>query len=105
MPGPDPRLTPAVHERIVQMLATGCAAEVAAEAGGVSGRTVRRWLQHGREACERRAAGDRLGGREHTYAALVDAAGEARARAEVRALGVIHRAAADGSWQAAAWYL
>jgi hypothetical protein len=71
----------------------------------VPGRTVRRWLQRGREASDRQAAGDRLDRREQMYAALVGPAREARARSEVRALSVIQRGAVDGSWQAAAWYL
>lgn len=42
---------------------------------------------------------------EARYVELVDAVESARASAEVRALANIQKAAGEGTWQAAAWYL
>ena len=47
----------------------------------------------------------KLNARERAYLELREAATEARARAQVRALATIQKAALDGSWQAAAWFL
>jgi hypothetical protein len=103
--GAEPLLTPAAHERIVGMLASGCTVEVAASAVGVRRETLHRWLQRGQEAREAREAGQALPARSRAYLALLDAAEEARSKAEVTALATIQRAARSGSWQAAAWWL
>lgn len=95
-------LTQAVHDRIVELLQSGCTFEVAAQAAGVARATFYVWLQRGEAA----AAADSTDRREAPYRALVEAVAEARAVAEVKALTTIQRAAIqEGSWQAAAWYL
>ena len=42
---------------------------------------------------------------EQQYLQLAEAESQARGRAELGALAAIRQAAAQGSWQAAAWYL
>ena len=104
MSGPDPLLTDGVRELIVRHLESGSSLEVAARAAGVARRTLQRWLAAGEEA-EAAAEQRKLNDREQAYLELQEAAGMARARAQVRALATIQKAAIEGSWQAAAWYL
>ena len=105
MSGPDPLLTDAVRELIVRHLESGSSLEVAARAAGVARRTLQRWLAAGEEAEAAAEAGSKLSAREQAYLDLREAAAEARARAQVRALASIQKAAVGGSWQAAAWFL
>ena len=104
MSGPDPILTDQVRDQIVRHLESGSSLEVAARAAGVARRTLQRWLAAGEEA-EAAADGRGLSPRERAYLELREAAGVARARAQVRALATIQKAGLDGSWQAAAWFL
>ena len=103
-PGPDALLTDGLRELIVRHLESGSSLEVAARAAGVARRTLQRWLAAGVEA-EAAAEQRELNEREQAYLDLREAAEEARARAQVRALATIQKAALDGSWQAAAWFL
>ena len=103
-PGPDALLTDELRELIVRHLESGSSLEVAARAAGVARRTLQRWLAAGVEA-EAAAEQRELNEREQAYLDLREAAEEARARAQVRALATIQKAALDGSWQAAAWFL
>ena len=103
-PGPDPLLTDGLRELIVRHLESGTTLAVAAQAAGVTRRTLRNWLAAGEEA-EAAAELRQLNDREQAYLDLREAAEEARARAQVRALASIQRAGLDGSWQAAAWFL
>ena len=105
MSGPDPLLTDQVRDQIVRHLESGSSLEVAARAAGVARRTLQRWLAAGEEAETASEAGSRLSAREQAYLELREAAAEARARAQVRALATIQKAGLDGSWQAAAWFL
>ena len=105
MRGPDPLLTDGVRELVVRHLESGSSLEVAARAAGVARRTLQRWLAAGEEAETADEAGSKLSAREQAYLELREAAAEARARAQVRALATIQKAGLDGSWQAAAWFL
>jgi hypothetical protein len=89
----------------VRILRTGCTIETAAEHAGISKRTLQLWLQKGEDAETRREAGAKLSAADERYMALAKDVRKARSEAEVRALATIQRAAADGTWQAAAWYL
>ena len=104
-PGPDALLTDEVRELIVRHLESGSSLEVAARAAGVARRTLQRWLAAGEEAEAAAEVGSKLSARERAYLELREAAGVARARAQVRALATIQKAGLDGSWQAAAWFL
>ena len=105
MSGPDPLLTDGVRDQIVRHLESGSSLEVAARAAGVARRTLQRWLAAGVEAEAAAEAGTRLSARQQAYLDLREAAEEAWARAQVRALATIQKAGLDGSWQAAAWFL
>ena len=105
MSGPDPLLTDGVRELIVRHLESGSSLEVAARAAGVTRRTLQRWLAAGVEVEQTLEQGGSLNDREQAYLELQEAAGMARARAQVRALATIQKAGLDGSWQAAAWFL
>ena len=105
MSGPDPLLTSQVRDQIVRHLESGSSLEVAARAAGVARRTLQRWLAAGEEVEAAAEVGSKLSVREQAYLELREAAGMARARAQVRALASIQKAAVGGSWQAAAWFL
>jgi hypothetical protein len=104
-PGRPSKLNDALHDAVVRILRTGCTIETAAEHAGISKRTLQLWLQKGEDAETRREAGAKLSAADERYMALAKDVRKARSEAEVRALATIQRAAADGTWQAAAWYL
>lgn len=89
------KLTPAVHDAIVESLRAGVCIETAAEAAGVSSSTVRSWI---------RRAEDHPDDCGEPFLRFHAAYKKARADAELDAVKVI-RAASQRSWQAAAWYL
>lgn len=99
------KLTPELHEQLVKVLRSGCTFEAAAEAVGISRRSLQVWLQKGEDAEARREDGEKVAAHEVRYIALAEDVRKARAEAEVRAVATIQRAAQDGTWQAAAWYL
>lgn len=91
---PPLKLTPETQDRIVQAIQAGNYIEVAAQYAGVGKTTLYRWLQ----AAEDPDADD-------IYRDFRDAVESARSAAEVRNVTLIQKAANDGTWQAAAWYL
>lgn len=90
--GRPTKLTPEVQEKIVSLVRAGNYPEVAAQAAGIAGRTYYEWMAKGDE------------GRD-PYAQFQQAVKEAQAAAESHAVTIIRKAAMDGSWQAAAWFL
>lgn len=103
--GPASVLTDEVRDEIARRLASGCSLEVAAEAVGVSRRTVQAWLAVGRDGEAREAEGLRLSVRQAECLALLRAEQTARAELRVKALASIQKAALGGNYQAAAWLL
>jgi transposase len=103
--GPASALTDEVRDEIGRRLASGCSLEVAAEAVGVSRRTIQAWLAAGRDAEAREAEGKRLTARQADCLALLKAEQTARAELRVKALASIQKAALQGNYQAAAWLL
>ena len=91
--GRPTKLEPEVQERIVQALLLGNHRQDAAEYAGIHPATLRRWLLRGFEE------------QEGPYVAFRKAVLEAEARAKITAMGCITKAARDGDWKAAAWYL
>lgn len=98
-------LTPKTHEAVIERLASGSTIEVAAQAAGVARETVSRWLARGATARIARSEGGSLTSSQRVYLRFLQDAEQARSRVEVGALAAIQKAAEDGSWQAAAWYL
>jgi hypothetical protein len=90
--GRPTKLNAEVQEKIVSLVRAGNYPEVAAQAAGVAGRTYYEWMSKGED------------GRE-PYAQFMQAVKEAQAAAESHAVTIIRKAALDGSWQAAAWFL
>ena len=91
--GRPSKLTPEIQERIVQALVLGNHRQDAAAYAGIHPRTLRRWLLQGAQE----QAGE--------HADFGRAVAEAEARAKVTAMGCIVKAARDGEWKAAAWWL
>lgn len=92
--GRPSKLTPEVQDRIVQAVSAGNYQDVAARYAGIDPATFYRWMAAGAEP----DAPDAL--REFR-----EAVESARAQSEVRAIALIQKAASDGTWQAAAWFL
>lgn len=87
------KLTPARHAAIVQMLRDGNYVETACRYVSISKQTFYTWLDRGEKATR---------GRYRDFYVDVE---QARAEAEARNVQVVQKAAHDGTWQAAAWWL
>lgn len=87
------KLTPEVRKALVDSLAAGVDQKHACEAAGVPARTFRYWYAKGRK-----------GGSPETVA-LFTAVKKAKADAVRRNVAIIQKAAQDGTWTAAAWWL
>ena len=90
--GRPTKLTPEVQEKIVSLVRAGNYPEVAAQAAGIDPRTYYRWMEKGEDG-------------PAPYGQFRHAVKEAQAAAESHAVTIIRKAAIDGSWQAAAWFL
>lgn len=88
------KLTPELQDKIVQALRAGNYIETAAAYAGISKNTLYRWLANAEDE-----------NADDAYRDFRDAVESARAQAEVRNVALIQKAANDGTWQAAAWYL
>lgn len=88
------KLNPQTQQKIIDAITAGNYLETAANYANISKTTLYRWLAE----AEQPNAPKRL--REFR-----DAVEQARAAAEVRNVTLVQRAANDGSWQAASWYL
>lgn len=84
--------TPERIKRIADYIRAGNYAEVASRVGGISEATYYNWLKRGEAG-------------EKPYVEFLEAVKEAEAEAEARNIALIQRAAQNGTWQAAAWYL
>ena len=91
---PLPKLTKAVHDKLVETASSGCTIKACAELLGINPGTLRRWLSEGRNPDNKRQS------------ALREDILRARARAEVEALKNIKLAGTDSdNWRASAWFL
>lgn len=88
------KLTDATRDRIVQAILAGNYMETAAAYAGISKQTLYRWIQMADEPDA-----------DPIYRDFRDAVETARAQSEIRNVALIQKAANDGTWQAAAWYL
>lgn len=89
------KLTKAVEEAILRHLKTGGYLSHAAEAAGVTGRTLHYWLEWGEEG-------------KKPYAAFAERVMKARAENALRLQSIVTRAALghiEGDWRSAAWAL
>jgi hypothetical protein len=90
---------------IVAAVRGGSYLDDAASYAGVGERTVYAWLARGRDAEKAYEQGQPINVDEQACLQFQQAVQKARADAVVRNVALIQRAAEDGSWQAAAWYL
>jgi hypothetical protein len=98
-------LTPEVQDRIVSAVRAGSYLDDAASMAGIGSSTLFLWLATGRQANEKRENGEVLTDRETLCMEFLEAVERARAEATLRNIAIIQKAAQDGTWQAAAWYL
>lgn len=98
-------LTPELQDTIVSALKAGNYLDDSARYAGVSERTVYLWIHKGRVARENLEEGVEPTANELRYIQFLQAVEKARSDAVVRNLTIIQKAANDGQWQAAAWYL
>lgn len=89
-------------KNIVELIRAGNYSETAAQAAGISPATFYNWMNEGREARNKK---NKLNAREKSCLEFLEAVEKARGEAEARAVAIVTRAAMDGTWQAAAWYL
>jgi transposase-like protein len=92
-------------EALLQALNAGHYVERASRMSGISLTTIYRWLDEGRTEKENIEAGNPPTDRGQAYFELAEAIQKAREAAAHRAMLTIQKAAQDGTWQAAAWYL
>lgn len=97
MAGRRSKLTPERKQKLVDALKGGNYRQTAALYAGIGVSTFYRWLEIGEADLER--------DKQSPERELLEAVKEAEAQAEIAAIALISRAAADGSWQAAAWRL
>ncbi len=100
-------LTPEIQQQIVTAIQSGNFQHHACEYAGIHTATYFRWLERGQAEIDRleqdeTAEADPV---ETPYREFCDAIKKARAVAVVQAVGLIRKAAVDGTWTAAAWYL
>jgi transposase-like protein len=99
------KLTPERQSRIVEALAQGNYIETAARYSGISSQGFYKWMSRGNEERQRVQDGEKPKESETMYVEFVEAVEKARSQAEMRNVGLIQKAAVDGTWQAAAWFL
>jgi hypothetical protein len=90
--GRPTKLTEAIRDKIVEAILAGNYQDAAARYAGIDPATFYRWMQKG-------------DGTDDHYGEFREAVENAKAAAEVENVAIIRRAARDGTWQAAAWWL
>lgn len=97
-------LTQDLQDEIVRQLSSGAFYDEVAKAVGIGKSTFYAWLNRGRTAADKAAAGRMLEPHEVTYMGFAQAVEQARGISTVHAHATI-RSAMARNWQAAAWYL
>lgn len=92
-------------QRLVEALAAGNYMNVACEYAGIGETTVYRWLAEARDEFAAVSQGRVPDKDKARVVELADAITNARAEAETRNVFLIQKAAKEGTWQAAAWWL
>lgn len=96
--GRPSKLTPEVQEKICQLLKAGNTFRTACEVAGIGWSTGLEWRQRGENRHSSREGDD-------AYAEFAGAVQKAEEEAAARNVALIQKAAANGTWQAAAWWL
>jgi len=103
--GRPSKLNQETQDKIVTALQAGNYQDTASAYAGVSTAAFYNWMERGRIERDRLTAGEKPNKNETIFAEFVDAVEKARASAEVRSVVLINKAANEGTWQAAAWFL
>lgn len=105
-PGQPTKLTPEVRDALVRAVVSGMSFTTAAALVGIDNVTETRWRQRGENALARAAENDEpVTPEDEPFCEYVRAIQRARSDAIQARLANINEAAADGHWQAAAWWL
>ena len=99
------KLNPERQSRIVEALTQGNYIETAARYAGITPAGFYKWMHRGNTERQRIQDGGEPNPAEEIYVEFVEAVEKARSQAEMRNVGLIQKAAVDGTWQAAAWFL
>ena len=99
------KLTAEVQQKIVEALRAGNYQDSSAAYAGIHEATFHNWMSRGREEERRIADGEKPNPKEEAFREFFAAVEKARSESEVRNVMYIQRAAQDGTWQAAAWFL
>jgi transposase len=101
------KLTPEVQSAVMEALSAGNYLETAAQYAGIGASTLYLWLDRGRAEKERLDIDTEAEPveSEQKFVEFLETVEKTRAQAEVRAVALVRKAAIDGTWQAAAWYL
>lgn len=92
-------------KRLIEALTAGNYMNIACEYAGIGESTVYKWLAEARDEFAAVSQG-RLPDKEKArLLEMADAINNARAEAETRNVFMIQKAAREGTWQAAAWWL
>lgn len=92
-------------KKVVSALSAGHYMERAAKLANVNASTVYIWKAKGQEERQRIESGDKPTESGQKYLQILEVIEKAQEQASHRAMVAIQKAAQDGSWQAAAWYL
>lgn len=90
---------------LLDALRGGADIQVAAHFAGINTQTVYRWMELGQRANELRERGEEVPADMEPMLELWEQARKARADAIMRNLAQIQKAANQGEWKAAAWWL
>jgi hypothetical protein len=96
--GRPSKLTPEVRDRICQLLKAGNTFRTACEVAGIAASTGREWRARGEDRHSAREG-------DEDFALFAAAVQKAEEEAAARNVALIQKAAAEGTWQAAAWWL
>ncbi|HLP97610.1 MAG TPA: hypothetical protein VK149_04110 [Sideroxyarcus sp.] len=91
--------------KLIEALRSGVDLTTAAHFAGVNYATVYRLMESGQRNAERAEAGQELDDGEQATVDFWETLRKARADAVVRNVAQIQKAAAQGEWKAAAWWL
>jgi|688.fasta_scaffold1619572_1 hypothetical protein len=92
-------------KNLVTAIRSGSDLDTACHFAGLSSAEVYKWLERGKLESQRIGQGNQIDPQELAFYDLWIEISQARAGAIVRNVSTIQKAAQDGQWQAAAWWL